>query len=369
MGTIELGRFFAEFETPATGGVSPLVKYSSTLRRPIRVGDLQAQQLSTYRLIGECLRGGAYADAAALGAIFEEEARVCWEPFQRQIAGARAFLRERGVASAELAAADAEILAKLAHPDGRDHDSTRLWHELRQLVLDLARICGQADADAALAHLDRLKEHWRQLHDRDCDHLAGLLNQILVRFGEDAILEVWLELEDWGFEWRYRQYDVSVQSWKDTVGGLVYITFESGRGHLMGAERTGDVEFEEHDDCWVWRWDPCGSCGRLLRGDAVEGTPPRMEPPYGWDVLQRAHPWTWGKRGVSPYGAHSCVKLGVISVERLGYPLRFVDCPTYPDRPQAKCSRYVYKDPSLVPDHVYERIGRKRPAQLRGQQP
>jgi hypothetical protein len=361
---VDLTGFFAEFETPGRGP-SPLVKYSATLRRPIRVGGLESQKVSTYRLIAESIRCGAFVDAAALGTIFEEEARVCWEPFQDQIAGTRGFLEQRGVPSAELAEIEAGIVAKLVHPDGRAHDAPAMWRELRQLVLELARICAGADADAALAQLALLKEHWRRLHDRDCDHLAGLLDQVLVRFGEDAVFELWLELEGRGFEQRYRRYDVSVQPWKETLGGLVYITFESGRGHLMGPERTGDVEFEELDDCWVWRWDPCGSCGRLVRGDAVEGTPPRMEPRYNWGVLKEAHPWTWGKAGVSPFGAHSCVKLGIISVDRLGYPLRFVDCPTYPDGRDAKCSRYVYKDPSLVPDHVYARIGRTRSTRCR----
>jgi hypothetical protein len=357
LSAVDLTGFFAEFETPdASGGP---VKFSPTLQRPIRVGDLESQKRSTYGLIADCIARGAFADAAALGIVFEEEARVCWEPFQHQLAGTRRFLQERGVTAAELAEAEAGILALLVHPDGREHDATLLWHELRAHVVELARICGGADEDAALAHLASLKEHWRRLHDRDCDHLAGLLNEVLVRFGEDAILELWLELEGWGFDRRYRQYDISVRPWKEMLGGLVYITFESGRGHLMGPGRTGDVEFEELDDAWVWHWNPCGSCGRLVRGDEIEGTPPRMEPPYNWGVLRNAHPWTWGKAGVSPFGAHSCVKLAIISVDRLGYPLRFVDCPTYPDSRAATCSRYVCKDPSLVPDHVYARIGRR----------
>ena len=42
---------------------------------------------------------------------------------------------------------------------------------------------GAGDRGAAHAHLAQLKEIWRQVQDRDVDHLDGLLNDAVVRKG------------------------------------------------------------------------------------------------------------------------------------------------------------------------------------------
>ena len=67
----------------------------------------------------------------------------------------------------------------------------------------------------------------------------------------------------------------------------------------------------------------------------------------------------WGKRGMSPYSVHSCIKLAQIPIDQFGYPIRVVDCPTYPDHRYDKCYRYVYKDPALVPDEADAKVGRR----------
>jgi len=363
----DLSNVFQEFETPPNdpwpvhGVRSRAVKYSETLGHLIRVGSLEDQKVSTYRLVRDAIGDRRVDDAIALVEIFEHEADVVYTHFQHDIPATRQFLLERGYSAEAVTAAEAKVLAKLVHPDGRPHASRRMWQEFRSVLKGLIRFIGSGDVDGSLVQFDWAKEHWRRLHDRDCDHLSGLLSEVAREFGDEAIRDIWMSLNQWGFAWRYSRYDVSQQPWRECLGALLYITFESGRGHLMGPERTGDVEFFEEPDRWAWAWDPCGSCGRLVRGDVLEGTPPRMEPPYGWPVLGGPYDWAWGKRGMSPYSVHSCIKLAQIPIDQFGYPIRIVDCPTYPNHRNDKCYRYVYKDPALIPNEAYTRVGRTRP--------
>ena len=361
---------FQEFETPpeapwtASGVRSRLVKYSGTLGQIVRVGTLAEQKISTYRLMRDAILDGRPEDAVALVEMFEHEAHVVHAHFQHDIPATRQYLLQHDCPPEALADAESRILASVRHPNGAPYDARRAWHEFRSELKELVRLIGAGAADESLAQCRLAKEHWRQLHDRECDYLSGLLNEVMRAFGDDGIRDIWVSLNEWGFAVRYSEYDVSKRPWEECLGALLYITFESGRGHLMGPERTGDVEFFEERDRWGWAWDPCGSCGRLVRGDVVEGTPPRMEPPYGWPVLGGPYEWAWGKKGMSPYSVHSCIKLGQMAVDHFGYPLRVVECPTYPERRNDKCYRYVYKDPSLIPDAVYERIGRRRPTRF-----
>ena len=66
-----------------------------------------------------------------------------------------------------------------------------------------------------------------------------------------------------------------------------YLSFEAMRGHLCGPERRGELDVEEDDDKVVIEFDPCGSGGRMQRGDLVEGTGPRAEEPYNLGVTTR----------------------------------------------------------------------------------
>ncbi len=42
-----------------------------------------------------------------------------------------------------------------------------------------------------------------------------------------------------------------------------------------------------------------------------------------------------------------------------------VEPPTWPDaRSGGKCTWYVYKDPRLVPEEIYARVGMKKPREI-----
>ena len=98
------------------------------------------------------------------------------------------------------------------------------------------------------------------------------------------------------------------------------VACEAMRGHLVGPERTGDMELIETDDRYILRFDPCGSGGRTIRGDRIEGTPPRTEPPYNWSVSEEPHTWNHGKKGVCHYCTHCVYLMEEIPMDRFGYP-------------------------------------------------
>ena len=85
------------------------------------------------------------------------------------------------------------------------------------------------------------------------------------------------------------------------------------------------------------RFDPCGSGGRTVRGDEIEGTPPRMEAPYNWSVSQEEHSWNHDQKGVCHYCAHCIVLMEEMPIDRFGYPVRVIDPPIY--RPERRAPR------------------------------
>jgi hypothetical protein len=97
----------------------------------------------------------------------------------------------------------------------------------------------------------------------------------------------------------------------------------------------------EEADRYVFRYDPCGSGGRLLRTSSV-------------GVTKKGYPWSWGKKGISYYCTHCCLLFEIIPIELRGYPIAIVHCPEKPEDP---CIHYYYKKPGLVPEKYFERVG------------
>ncbi|MEO6829130.1 MAG: hypothetical protein ABI164_04920, partial [Acidobacteriaceae bacterium] len=236
----------------------------------------------------------------------------------------------------------------------------RLWAEFLAEVQKFVKHCYKEESKIALEVLDSLKESWRRIHDRDVDHCYGLMNEVAVRLGEHRLRDMYDSLLLPLFARRYDRFDIDKYPWDDVVDTLLYLVFESQRGHLSGPGRQGDMEFFEEDDRYVVKFDPIGSGQRTLLGDVIEGTPSRMKPPYNWGVLKKAYDWAWKKEGICYYCAHCCVLMEQMPIDRFGYPIRVVDYPNY-DNAQDKCAWYVYKDPTKVPEMYYERVGRKKP--------
>ena len=341
--------------------MSEVLKFNELLARRVRTGTWEDQKISTYRKIEEAIRVRRWGDAAVLAGYFVDEAKVCYDLYRQWIQDLNAFLKDNGVSEAELTTTNERLLALLKLPDGRPFQSSRLWTEFQAKVQMCVMHCHRQEAEEALAELKDLKESWRRIHDRDVDHCYGLMNEVAVRLGEHRIRDMYDLVLLPLFTWRYDRFDIDKHPWDEGLQTLLYVAIEAMRGHLVGPRRTGDMEFFEEEDRYLVKFDPCGSGQRILRGDVIEGTPSRMKPPYSWGVTKEAHDWSWNKKGVCFYCAHCCVLMEQMPIDKFGYPVRVVDAPVYDNAQEWKCTWYMYKDPTKVPEQYYERVGRKKP--------
>jgi len=192
------------------------------------------------------------------------------------------------------------------------------------------------------------------------------MSLIKEQLGEPAIRDMYDRVLLPLFVWRYEKFDVDKHPWDESLEILMLVACEAMRGHLVGPERTGDMELIELEDRFVLRFDPCGSGGRTLRGDPIEGTGPRMQPPYDWTVTEEKHSWNHYTPGVCLYCTHCIILMEEMPMDRFGYPVRVIDPPLYDaDRTAVgeapKCQWQMFKDPTQVPAEYYERVGRTKP--------
>ncbi|MFI0424080.1 hypothetical protein [Spongiactinospora sp. 9N601] len=348
-------------------GVEPpagLLVDDPVLGRRIRGGDWADQGVATYRKIGAALGEERWDDATALARYFVVEAEVCYRLYRQWLADLRVFLLDQGTAEADLAAAEDRIAGLLVLPDGSAWDPERQWALLGEQVERFAVAASDGSARTAGELLETFVETWRRGHDRDVDHICGLMNEVVTQYGEAAIGPMYDHLLLPWFNARYSLFDVDKHPWARALTLNMMVAFEAMRGHMCGPGRRGDVEFEELPDRYVLRFDPCGSGGRSVRGEPIEGTLPRMEAPYEWPVTREPAPWNHGQPGVCVYCAHCIVLTEIMPIDAFGYPVRAVDPPRYPATADAKCSWTMFKDPTRVPEEYYTRVGRARPDQI-----
>lgn len=341
------------------------IEYLPAIGRRVRLGSWDDQRISTYAKIHEAIDAGDWDFAAELGAYFVDEASVCYGIYRQWVPDLRAFLRENGISADELKEIDKKIVAKLNLPEGDPWDAALQWHKVRMLGEELLKALHLHEAERGHELLVELKETWRRCHDRDVDHTYGLMSAIVERLGEESIGRMWDRVILPLFIWRYEKFDIDKGTWADALDTLMLVACEAMRGHLVGPERTGDFELIETDDRYILRFDPCGSGGRTIRGDVIEGTPPRMQPPYDWTVSEQEHPWNHYQTGVCHYCTHCIRLMEELPIDRFGYPVRVIDPPRYgvddADGRPLKCQWQMFKDPTNVPAEYYERVGRKKP--------
>jgi hypothetical protein len=214
------------------------------------------------------------------------------------------------------------------------------------------------------SELDELRESWRQLHDRGADRIAGLLAFVAKTLGEPAIEDCFRFVLEPFVQERYMPFDIRVQPYEETLFRNLYLTFEAMRGHLAGPARRGDMEVIELDDRWQINWQ-CGSGGRSMFGDVVEGTGSRVEEPYDFGVTKEEYPWAWNKKGVCYYCAHCMFACSLLPAERWGHPVRVIEPPTYPEAASgqgvATCKWTIFKSIDAIPEEAYEVMGREKP--------
>jgi hypothetical protein len=339
--------------------------HDSVLKRTTRNESPQDLRVSTYRRVQEAILATRHGLACDYIDYFHDEALVCRRLYDQWLADARKYFLHKGLGEQAFDGAHERVLRVIA-PVGRPPwDRIAGW----QRYLDLKdRLTADLNADppsavSLLNALEQMKEAWRIAHDMDVDTLLGLLDVVIDELGEAAIGEMWEQflVRDW-FDKRYARFDVSRADWKDSFRLLLFLSFEAMHGHLCGPKREGDVEYQEFEDRVQLEFDPCGSGGRAYRGEPLDGTGSRMQPPYGFKPLQNAYDFTWNKRGICTYCVHCCVLTEVMPAKAFGYPVRVIDPPSYPHAANAKCRYTIYKDPRAIPEHVYRRIGMTKPS-------
>jgi hypothetical protein len=343
------------------------IAFTELLGRRVRLGSWEDQKVSTYRKIGEALEAGRWDDAAALQSYFIDEANVCFTLYRQWLGDLEGYLRDHGVPEEIIAARNAQAVALAALPDGSAWQPRRNWDRFLSEMQAVTAATYRERPDDATALLAVAKETWRQTHDRDVDHTYALMSLIKEQLGEPAIRDMYDRVLLPLFVWRYEKFDIDKHPWDEALEVLMLVACEAMRGHLVGPERTGDFELIETDDRFILRFDPCGSGQRTLRGDWIEDTPARMEPPYGWKVTEEEHPWNHYTKGVCLYCAHCIILMEEMPIDRFGYPVRVIDPPVYPDTDRdpamrQKCQWQMFKDPTKVPEEYYTRVGRTRPA-------
>jgi hypothetical protein len=345
------------------------VAFTELLGRRVRLGRWEDQKIGTYRKIREALEEGRWDDAALLGSYFIDEAMVCFAIYRQWIPDVAGFLKTKGVPADVIQARHDQAIEVARHPDGRPWHPRKQWDRFLSEMQDFTAATYREHADDAKAKLDIAKESWRQCHDRDVDHVYGMMSLVLEQLGEPAIREMYDVVLLPLFAWRYAKFDIDQHPWDQALETLMLVACEAMRGHLVGPERTGDMELIETEDRYILRFDPCGSGQRTVRGDWIEGTPARMEPPYNWKVTSEPATWTHGEQGVCLYCVHCIVLMEEMPMDRFGYPVRVVDPPLYPDTNKdpmvrQKCQWQMFKDPTKVPEEYYTRVGRTKPAQF-----
>ncbi len=193
----------------------------------------------------------------------------------------------------------------------------------------------------------------KSLHDLFCDWVWDMQTQVAKRHGEEALGEMLRGSQE---TWMLRR------TWKGflqlPVKQRVELTAEMMRSHHGGPKQDGFVEFIEDDQRISLRMDPCGSGGRMRRGDPVDGTPSRLGAPYNFGTTQQPHDWSWGLTGVPYYCTH-CAMNEILPMEWGGHPLWVTEF--NPDASQP-CHWHFYKKAEDIPEQYYARVGRTKPA-------
>lgn len=338
--------------------------YHPLLGHRVRPGDWYERGVSTYRRAEQALAAGRHDEAAELGRYTIEEAREAHELYRDWIDLLRRILVREGVEEPVVDDEEARIRANLRLPDGDEFDPDRGWAAYCLAVERFERACHRGEVDEARQWLVQARRTWQDTHDRKCDWVYGLLDVAARHLGEERIGDVWDELMAPMYRF-YDRYDVDRTPWEESFETITAILVEAMRGHLCGPDRMGDLEVFEEDDRWGFRFDPCGSGGRTYRPEPSTGSPPRMEPPFNYAVTTAPHDWAWNKEGICLYCAHCCELMERVPIRKYGYPIRVVDPPTWPSaRQEGKCTWYVYKNPALVPEEVYARVGERKPERL-----
>lgn len=192
----------------------------------------------------------------------------------------------------------------------------------------------------------------KPLHDLYCDWIWSIFTEIANRHGEKELGHL---IQDTMSTWMLRRTWKAMLKWPVALRAQFII--EMFRAHQSGPQQDGGITVTEDETSITVTLDPCGSGGRMRRGDPVDGTGSRLDPPYSFGVTKEAHDWSFSQKGVPYYCAHCAVNERK-PMEWGGYPMWVT---LYDPDHSKPCRARFYKRPEDIPDFVFERAGMKRP--------
>ncbi len=218
-------------------------------------------------------------------------------------------------------------------------------------LIEAAIDAGRLDEAKALARY--MIPEGKGLHDLMCDWVWNLLTEIARRTSEEEMYQA-LRASQEG--WMLKR------TWKGFLGlsveARMQISAEIMRSHHGGPKQDGGATITEDDERYSIAMDPCGSGGRMRRGDPVDGTPSRLGPPYNFGATEKAYDWSWNRTGVPYYCLH-CAVNEMLPMEWGGHPLWVTDYDPDASKP---CVWHFYKRAEDIPERYYTRLGRTKPA-------
>lgn len=239
-------------------------------------------------------------------------------------------------------------LAKTGRKVRQDSTDTLGHSTPSELVAAIER----GDKEMAVALAQYVVPEGKSLHDLMCDWIWDLLTKVAERHGEEEMYDLLKESQS---TWMMKR------TWKAflslTVEERVQLTAEVMRAHRCGPDQDGQVEIREYPDRISIVMDPCGSGGRMRRGDSKAGTPSRLGAPYHFGCTRKAHDWSWQQKNVPYYCVH-CAVNEVLPMEWGGHPLWVTEY--QPDASQP-CAWTFYKRSEDIPEEYYTRLGKKKP--------
>lgn len=337
---------------------SAVVAFEPSLGRNTRAGDWEQLAQGTFRAATRAFEQGQHEQAADLLEVSILEAEELRDVYARWPDDTAAWIRQHGASQADL---DTEIsrLTSVIGPRAMAGIEAE-WSDFTAAVASASSLCRAADRQAPSA-IETVRCLWMAVHDRAVDRVSGLIDIAVRLVGEEHLGALWDHLmNDW-YAAHEQRYDQRNQDWAESARQLMVAIVDGFHAHLTGPDRSGDIEIIHERDRVGFRFAPCGSGGRSLAA-GITGGRPRAATPYGFAVTTTQHDWAWNTVGICSYCVHCCQLNEVMPIDRLGYPTRVIDAPTWPNEADnPSCTWWVYRDPSLVPDAVYQRVGRTPP--------
>jgi len=316
--------------------------YSEALGRQVRTGPAAALGNPTSELVLEATVAGRVDEA-------HEYLRYLIEETERVYGIFTTWLRElRTYAQETLADPDAHY-ARLTEELGCEPPLVERAQISDATLAACRAAIASADRGSLNERLGEVREQLRAIHDSQAEWCWALLTLLRDELGEDRMDEVFRRTQE---PWVTARYEALGAL---TPQQIFELTIEGMRGHLTGPNRVGQISVDEDEEKFVLSFDPCGSGGRMRRGDPSRGQLPAAERPDVFGVTTAAHDWSWGEADVCLYCAHCAVVNEILPIERLGAPMRVTD---YPKHADGQCRWTIYKSRESVPQEAYRRVGK-----------